>query len=318
MWSIHWLEPNRLAACARPDDLAALAAHGIRLVVNLHEATARSGRARPPRAGRGAPARARLHGAVALPARPRRARDRAGARERDAGGRPLRRRSRPHRYAAGQLPGQAGPRARRRRRARARGAPRGRSRPPSRSPPWPPSPRRWCAPGASAACACCASPADGCWSSTTRTRRPARATGCSRGAAESAARRSPRRPSGRCARRRVSRWGVRRAAHTAGGAVPGHHVLFLAEPLVDAEPRPTVDLAAERYLRAAAWHPVTLGEPLGPLTPVFCGSTSLLGSPGCCATTVRRPRPGEPRTDRRPRCSSPTTPTPDPSAPKAE
>src|SRR5262249_18202796 len=37
MWSIDWLEPNRLAACARPDDLTAPAAHGIRLVVNLHE-----------------------------------------------------------------------------------------------------------------------------------------------------------------------------------------------------------------------------------------------------------------------------------------
>jgi len=40
MDTIDWLEPDRLAACARPrgeEGLAALAALGIRVIVNLHE-----------------------------------------------------------------------------------------------------------------------------------------------------------------------------------------------------------------------------------------------------------------------------------------
>lgn len=32
-----WLEPGRVAACARPGDLASLKARGIAMVVNLHE-----------------------------------------------------------------------------------------------------------------------------------------------------------------------------------------------------------------------------------------------------------------------------------------
>jgi atypical dual specificity phosphatase len=53
-------------------------------------------------------------------------------------------------------------------------------------------------------------------------------------------------------------------------AVPyAGHAVFLAEALSDAEPRPTVDLASERYLRAAAWYPLTPANPLGPLTPAF-------------------------------------------------
>jgi hypothetical protein len=50
-----------------------------------------------------------------------------------------------------------------------------------------------------------------------------------------------------------------------------HHdyALFLAEPLAEVEPRPTVDLSAERYLRGAAWHPISQAEPIGPLSAEF-------------------------------------------------
>jgi 8-oxo-dGTP pyrophosphatase MutT (NUDIX family) len=47
------------------------------------------------------------------------------------------------------------------------------------------------------------------------------------------------------------------------------YALFLAEPLEEREPAPTVDLAAERYLRAAEWHPITPEAPIGPLSPEF-------------------------------------------------
>ena len=51
------------------------------------------------------------------------------------------------------------------------------------------------------------------------------------------------------------------------------YALFLAEPVdadaSDLDPTPTVDLAAERYLRAAAWHPIPRDEPIGPLNPGF-------------------------------------------------
>jgi 8-oxo-dGTP pyrophosphatase MutT (NUDIX family) len=49
------------------------------------------------------------------------------------------------------------------------------------------------------------------------------------------------------------------------------YALFLAETTTDADadaaPSPTVDLSAERYLRAAAWHPLTPDQPIGPLSP---------------------------------------------------
>ena len=48
-----------------------------------------------------------------------------------------------------------------------------------------------------------------------------------------------------------------------------NHALFLAEALTDGEPRPTVDLGGERYLRGAAWYRLDPAQPLGPLTPAF-------------------------------------------------
>jgi 8-oxo-dGTP pyrophosphatase MutT (NUDIX family) len=47
------------------------------------------------------------------------------------------------------------------------------------------------------------------------------------------------------------------------------YALFLAEPTAEVEPRPTVDLASERLLRRAAWHPVSPDAPLGPLSTEF-------------------------------------------------
>jgi 8-oxo-dGTP pyrophosphatase MutT (NUDIX family) len=46
---------------------------------------------------------------------------------------------------------------------------------------------------------------------------------------------------------------------------------FLAESIVHAPAAPTVDLAEEVYLRAAAWHPMSPAEPLGPLNEEFWG-----------------------------------------------
>ncbi len=58
--------------------------------------------------------------------------------------------------------------------------------------------------------------------------------------------------------------------------VPAHledvtYALFLAVPLARTDPTPTVDLTQEVYLRAAAWHPITRQNPLGPLNPQFWG-----------------------------------------------
>jgi len=47
--------------------------------------------------------------------------------------------------------------------------------------------------------------------------------------------------------------------------------LFLATPIRHVEAVPLVDLRAERYLRAAAWHRVTETAPLGPLDPAYWG-----------------------------------------------
>jgi 8-oxo-dGTP pyrophosphatase MutT (NUDIX family) len=46
---------------------------------------------------------------------------------------------------------------------------------------------------------------------------------------------------------------------------------FLAEPVAHVAAAPTVDLASEVYLRAAAWHPISAAEPLGPLDEEFWG-----------------------------------------------
>jgi 8-oxo-dGTP pyrophosphatase MutT (NUDIX family) len=51
--------------------------------------------------------------------------------------------------------------------------------------------------------------------------------------------------------------------------VAGAH--FLAEPIDHVAAAPTVDLAAEVYLRDAAWHPITHAEPLGPLNEAYWG-----------------------------------------------
>lgn len=45
------------------------------------------------------------------------------------------------------------------------------------------------------------------------------------------------------------------------------YALFLVEPVAHTAAAPMVDIRAEKYLRGAAWHPVTLNEPLGPLDP---------------------------------------------------
>jgi 8-oxo-dGTP pyrophosphatase MutT (NUDIX family) len=47
--------------------------------------------------------------------------------------------------------------------------------------------------------------------------------------------------------------------------------LFLAAPVTHQEAAPTVDLSAERYLRGAAWHPITPEQPLGPLQAHYWG-----------------------------------------------
>jgi 8-oxo-dGTP pyrophosphatase MutT (NUDIX family) len=43
--------------------------------------------------------------------------------------------------------------------------------------------------------------------------------------------------------------------------------VVVAEPEEHREAQPTVDLSAEQYLVAAAWHPITADNPLGPLQP---------------------------------------------------
>jgi len=58
--------------------------------------------------------------------------------------------------------------------------------------------------------------------------------------------------------------------------VPAHvedvtYALFQAVPLAHTDPAPMVDLALEVYLRAAAWHPITRENPLGPLSPQYWG-----------------------------------------------
>lgn len=51
----------------------------------------------------------------------------------------------------------------------------------------------------------------------------------------------------------------------------GRTALFLAEALSEDDPRPQVDVAAERLLVGAAWHPVSREHPLGPLEPEWFG-----------------------------------------------
>jgi ADP-ribose pyrophosphatase YjhB (NUDIX family) len=47
------------------------------------------------------------------------------------------------------------------------------------------------------------------------------------------------------------------------------YALLLAAPVAHGEAAPTVDLARERYLRAAAWHRVGADRRLGPVNPAF-------------------------------------------------
>jgi 8-oxo-dGTP pyrophosphatase MutT (NUDIX family) len=64
-------------------------------------------------------------------------------------------------------------------------------------------------------------------------------------------------------------------------ATVSRYAIFLAEPDARAggrsaapaglEVAPLVNLAAERYLRGAAWHPITRERPLGPLDPGHWG-----------------------------------------------
>lgn len=49
------------------------------------------------------------------------------------------------------------------------------------------------------------------------------------------------------------------------------YALFLATPVRHVDAAPLVDLSVERYLRAAAWHPVWEAAPLGPLDPSYWG-----------------------------------------------
>lgn len=63
---------------------------------------------------------------------------------------------------------------------------------------------------------------------------------------------------------------VRRLAVPAGD-VPGTYALFQVEPLGYIAPRPLVDLAAESYLQGAAWFPISVGDPLGPLSSEYWG-----------------------------------------------
>lgn len=67
---------------------------------------------------------------------------------------------------------------------------------------------------------------------------------------------------------------VRRLRVAAGPGLAGY-ARFLAEldgPVAadGANPTATVDLAEERFVGGAAWHPITTDRPLGPLSPDDC------------------------------------------------
>ena len=49
------------------------------------------------------------------------------------------------------------------------------------------------------------------------------------------------------------------------------YALYLAEPLAHTPAVPRVDVQVEAFLRGAAWHPVTIANPLGPLNEEYWG-----------------------------------------------
>lgn len=53
--------------------------------------------------------------------------------------------------------------------------------------------------------------------------------------------------------------------------VPGTYALFEVEPREHVAARPLVDLAIESYLTDAAWFPVSVDDPLGPLSSEYWG-----------------------------------------------
>jgi 8-oxo-dGTP pyrophosphatase MutT (NUDIX family) len=88
------------------------------------------------------------------------------------------------------------------------------------------------------------------------------------------------------------------------------YAIFLAEPVDGSVPglpiaNPTVDLAAERYLRGAAWHPISPERPLGPLDPAYwsflrplLARLSESGRAPRPPSFLARPRPAAPPADR--------------------
>jgi ADP-ribose pyrophosphatase YjhB (NUDIX family) len=62
-----------------------------------------------------------------------------------------------------------------------------------------------------------------------------------------------------------------RRLRVPGAVADVTYALFLATPVRHVAAAPLVDLRAERYLREAAWHRVTVDRPLGPLQPSFWG-----------------------------------------------
>jgi 8-oxo-dGTP pyrophosphatase MutT (NUDIX family) len=60
-----------------------------------------------------------------------------------------------------------------------------------------------------------------------------------------------------------------RRLHPLPGTPHVTYALFVGESDAHAAPRPTVDLSRERLLINAAWHAVTLHDPLGPLDPAL-------------------------------------------------
>lgn len=62
-----------------------------------------------------------------------------------------------------------------------------------------------------------------------------------------------------------------RRLRVPGAVADVSYALFLAAPLRHIAAAPMVDLNAERYLRAAAWHHITVDQPLGPLDPSHWG-----------------------------------------------
>ena len=81
-----------------------------------------------------------------------------------------------------------------------------------------------------------------------------------------------------------------RRLHVPAAVAAVTYALFLAMPVKHVAAAPLVDLSAERYLRAAAWHHITVDQPLGPLDPSHWGFLAsrirkwLRGAPQSCAS----------------------------------